>query len=93
MNTYENETIYFIDKIKSYLLDIIPDANEIEFHEGNWITFKSKGNDKREKKCVCKYDNNGFKYILKQIDVFKKMRYMINGQPISNCKIIYEHGN
>jgi len=77
------------DELKKAIANIVPDANNIKFQCNDWITFRSKGSDKREKQCVCKYDNNGIKTILKQVDVFSKMRYMINGQPISNCKVIY----
>lgn len=72
------------------ILSIVPDAKDLTFHYGNWVCFKSKGNDQRVKNCVCKYDNNGIKSILKQIDFFKKMQYMINGQPTSNCKVLYQ---
>jgi len=76
-------------KVVDKILAIIPDSYNIEFHYGNWVSFESKGSDKRTKKCMCKYDNNGIVSILKQIDVFKGMRYLTNGQPSFNCKTIF----
>ena len=76
-------------EIELEIIKIVSDAKNIVFNYGNWVSFESKGSDQRVKKCVCKYDNNGISSILKQVDVFKGMRFMTNGQPISNCKILY----
>lgn len=77
--------------VQENILSIVSDATEIsDLQYGGWVSFRSKGNDKRTKKCIAKIDNRGVALILKQVDVFKPMRYMTNGQPITNCKIVYQ---
>jgi len=78
-----------IHLMENVIKELFPDATDIQLYKGKYW-FKSKGVDKRTKTCVATFDSLGIKVVVKQIEFTKKISLMVNGYPISNCKIVFE---